>query len=327
MTGLAHQAAEAGPRSLPRPGDLEALPRLMRLVHQVPRHMRRFTVTPAIARSRHRVGPELADLLVAEGLPYVGDGPDRLYDDYDLGNLALHLGLPTVRRMTLRSWAANLRNNASRADSRLRVTVVPQCPVGPHPGPCTYHLLRPGGRREQVRPDDAGAPVGRFDVRLAGRWPELPSAARELADETSDLEFFILPEAIRWDLDFVTRTRVADCGSIAAWLVREGKKRGLRVRFSFGLLVAKPYSTPHCWTEFLADDVWVPYDPLLLDALRRWTGLDSDAWHRHRSMGAVLYRLCGRFTKVASHQGVWAPLSLPTDYDVTTPSSASPPGR
>lgn len=326
MTGRAQQVAEAGPRPLPRPADLESLPRLMRLVRQVPGHMRRFAVTPAEARSRHQIGPDLADLLVAEGLPYVGEGQDRLYDDYDLGNLALYLGLPTVRRMTLRSWAANLRNNASRPESRLRVSVVPQCPAGPHRGPCTYHLLQPGGGRAEVRADAAGASVGQYDVRLAGQWPELPSAARELAAESAGLEFFILPEAIRWDLDFISRTGVADCGSIAAWLVRESERRGVPARFSFGLLVAKPYSTPHCWVEFLADGVWVPYDPLLLDALRRWTRLDQDAWPRDRSIGPVLYRLSGRFTKVASHEGVWAPLSLPTDYEVTNPSGASPPG-
>ena len=77
---------------------------------------------------------------------------------------------------------------------------------------------------------------------------------------------------------------------------------------------------------FRSDGVWVPYDPLLLDALRRWTELDQGAWPRDRSIGPVLYRLSGRFTKVASHEGVWAPLSLPTDYEVTNPSGASPPG-
>jgi hypothetical protein len=217
--------------------------------------------------------------------------------------------------MTLRSWAANLRGNADRADNRMRVMVTPQCPLGPHSGSCTYSLLQPGGHREQVRADAGGAPIARFDVRLAGRWPELSAAARDLADEAADLEFFILPEAIRWDLEFITRTRMADCGSVAAWLVREGKRRGLPVRFSFGILMAKPYSTPHCWAEFLTDGIWVPYDPLLLNAMRRWTGLDKASWHRHRSMGPVLYRLCGHFTKIASHNGVWAALSLPTDYD------------
>jgi hypothetical protein len=294
--------------------DLDALPGLMRLVHRVPAHLRRFTVTAAMAKSRHRVGPELAGLLVDAGLPHVGRGAGRLYDDYDVGNLALHLGLPTIRRMTLRSWAGNLKHNASQAASRLRVQVVPQCPAGPHRGPCTYQVLRPDGLRDQVRVAAEGTPVADLDVRVPGHWPELPSAVRELADEAMSLKFFILPEAIRWDLGFLAEYRIADCGGAAAWLVREGRRRGLPVRFSFGLLLAKPYSTPHCWAEFETDGVWVPYDPLLLTAMRRWTGLDTLSWHPYRSIGPVLYRMCGEFTKISSHNGIWAPVSLITDY-------------
>jgi hypothetical protein len=310
MIGSEPRSAEPGTRL----AQVDSLPELMRLVHLVPMHLRRFTVTAAAARARHHVGQDLAGLLVAEGLPYIGQGSARLYDDYDLGNLALHLGLPTVRRMSLRSWASNLRRNSERAGNELRVEVVPQCPVTPHGGPCTYQLLQRGGRREPIRAMAGGVPIAHYDACLAGHWPALPAAARELADEAAGLKFFILPEAIRWDLGFVARTGLADCGSVAEWLVRESARRGLRARFSFGLLVAKPYSVPHCWTEFLVDDIWVPYDPLLLNAMRQWAGLDQVSWHRYRSMGAVLYRLCGSFTKIASHGGIWAPLSLPTDY-------------
>ncbi|HEU5473555.1 MAG TPA: transglutaminase domain-containing protein [Actinophytocola sp.] len=295
--------------------DLEALPRLMRLVHRVPMHMRRFTVPQRLAKSHHRITPELADVLVAEGLPHVGTGEHRLFDDYDLGNLALHLGLVSVRRMTMRSWANSLNRNSELADPAVRVGVLPRCPVPPHDGPCQFQLLRENGHREPVTAlPDGRDPVAHYDIRLTSAWPELAQAARELADEVADLDFFLLPEAIRWDHEFTMRARIADCGSVADWLVREGERRGLQVRFAFGLLVVKPYSTPHCWAEFRTDGVWVPYDPLLLDAMRRWAGLDRERWHPYRSIGPVLHRLCGHFTKVASHDGAWAPISLPTDY-------------
>lgn len=311
MTGQAAPAPASGPSTV----ELDGLPRLMRLVRQVPMQMRRFTVPARVARSQHRIGPELADVLVAEGLPHVGHGEARLFDDYDLGNLALHLGLMSVRRMTMRSWAKSLSRNSEHPHTDVRVGVAPRCPVQPHTGECTFQLLRENGRREPIQAGpDGRSPIARYDVRLTSHWPALPPAVRELADELADLDFFLLPEAIRWDEDFMTRTRMADCGGAADWLVREGTRRGLSVRFAFGLLVVKPYSTPHCWAEFLVDGVWVPYDPLLLKAMRLWAGLDPVRWHRHRSIGAVLHRLCGHFTKVASHNGAWAPLSLPTDY-------------
>lgn len=313
MTALAPDRAP-GPSTV----DLGELPRLMRLVHQVPMHLRRFTVAQRVARSQHRIGPELADLLVAEGLPHVGRGQNRLFDDYDLGNLALHLGLVSVRRMTMRSWANSLSRNSGEAGSgeiAVRIGVVPRCPVQPHDGRCTFQLLRENGRRESVHAVvDGRSPIAHYDVGLTSGWPELPPAACELADEVADLDFFLLPEAIRWDRDFMMRTRLADCGTVADWMVHEGRRRGQSVRFAFGLLVVKPYSTPHCWAEFLVDGAWVPYDPLLLKAMRTWAGLDPVRWHRHRSIGPILHRLCDHFTKVVSHDGAWAPLSLPTDY-------------
>jgi hypothetical protein len=278
--------------------------------------LRRFTVPAGVAKTRHRIGPDLANLLVAEGLPYVGQGADRLFDDYDLGNIALHLGLPSVRSRTMRSWANGLRRSKTVDRNEFRVGVVTQCPVSPHQGPCTYQLLRQGGGRDvRMAGPDPSTPIAHYDVQLASDWPALDPAASALVDETADLDFFLLPEAIRWDGDFMSRTRLADCGGVADWLVREGTRRGLPVRFSFGLLVVKPYSTPHCWAEFLTDGVWVPQDPLLLAAMQSWAGLAAAETFPHRSIGAVLYRLCGHFTKVASHNGIWAPLSLPTDYE------------
>lgn len=324
MTGRIDAPAQPPPAAQPPPGagpglpaglDLDLVPGLVRRVRQVPMRWRRFTVAARVARTRHRIGPELADLLVAEGLPYVGRGEDRLFDDYDLGNLAMHLGLLSVRRMTMRSWASALRRNSAQPHSELRVGVVPRCPVAPHPGACSFQLLREGGRREVcVAGPENTEPVAHFDVRLPGQWPELGAGARELVDELADLDFFLLPESIRWDSDFMARTRMADCGGAADWLAREGRRRGLPVRFAFGLLVVKPYSAPHCWAEFQTDGIWVPQDPLLLAAMRAWAGLDPVEWHPHRSIGSVLHRLCGHFTKMAGHDGVWAPLSLPTDY-------------
>jgi hypothetical protein len=284
---------------------------VVRTIRRVPDEVRRFAVPAADARSRHRIDADLLDELLAAGLPSAGTGADRLFDDYDLGNSALHLGLLSVQRMALRSWANALRRNDGREHIRARVGLVPRCPVPGHRGACEFRLLRPGGARSVRVGDGTGTDaLDTLDVELSGRWPELPPAVRALVGEIADVAFFLLPEVIRWDTGFLLANRIADCGGVARYLVDEGTRRGLRARFSFGLLVTVPYSTPHCWAEFEVDGRWTPVDPLLLGMLGRLGLTEQPQVH---STGAVVSRLTGRFTKLASHAGVFAPLSLPTE--------------
>src|SRR5262249_43950152 len=49
--------------------------------------------------------------------------------------------------------------------------------------------------------------------------------------------------------------------------------------------------------EVEVDGVWTPVDPLIIDLMRRWGGLDPAAWPHHRSPGAMLAPL------------VWDPLT------------------
>lgn len=284
-------------------------------VRSVPDEARRFAVTAAGARTAHRLDACLLGDLVEAGLPSVGpaDAADlRLFDDYDLGNIALHLGLMSVRRRAIRSWTNALRRARELQTARVRVGIVPRCPVAGHAGPCRYSVLGLDGRRQVYEGASNGTdPVASVELDLTCAWPEVGPRARALISELADVDFFILPEVVRWDPAFVRTARIADCGGAAEWLVAEGRRRGLETRFSFGLLVARPYSTPHCWAEFRADGVWVPVDPLLIGVMR---SLGLESWPLHYSIGAITSRLCGRFTKVVEHDGVWTPLSLPTEW-------------
>jgi hypothetical protein len=309
---LAQASAAPGRRAGP---DLDRIPGLVSKLRQVPSHVRRFTVTAHQARARHQIDPDLLDVLMREGLPWVGDRAGRLFDDYDLGNVALHLGLMSVRRMAIRSWASALRRGSENAGGTVRVSLHARCPVPGHGGPCEFALLEPGGGRAiREGPPDGSQPIRRLDVTIASHWPEPGPKARELLAEIDSVDFFLLPEAIRWDSRLMFRAKISDCGAAAAWLVSEARRRGLRARFSFGLLVAKPYSTPHCWPEFYLDGVWVPLDPLILRAMRLWAALDEAEWPAHRSTGAIVTRLGPRFTKVVAHGGIWSAVTLPTEY-------------
>ena len=284
---------------------------LVGLVRRVPSRLRRFSATEAAARTRHRIDAGLLDRLIGHGLPVVAAGGLRLFDDYDLANISLHLGLTSVRRRALRSWAGALR---AAPGSGRAIGYAPSCPAPGHTSPCRFGLLVPGGRRVgRAGGGDGVTSLHTLTVRPRTAWPELPSAVAELLAEPSGLHFFLLPETLRWDLGFLRDSGLADCGGATRLCVREGRRRGLDVRFSFGLLVAKPYSTPHCWAEFRVDDVWVPVDPLLVSVLCRWGGLPAREWPPTRSPGALFTRLCGRFDRVAVHDGLWSGISLPTE--------------
>lgn len=288
----------------------------------VPDRFRRFASTAATARSLHRIDAALLDRLVEAGLPVLGTGPDRLFDDYDLSNSALFLGLPSIRQRAMRSWGTALtRVSAGGWDDGegRRVEYAPTCPTPGHPGECSWDLLVPGGNRIRATGGgDGRTAVHTLDVGVHGGWPDLPDAAVELLSEVAGMRFFLLPEALRWETGFVRRTGLGDCGSAAKVLVTIGQARGIAVRFAFGLLAAKPYSTPHCWTEFEVDGHWVPADPLLIDTLRRVAGLPAEAWPPARSAGGWFVRLGDHFTRVAVHDGLWASLSLPTEVTPCT---------
>jgi Transglutaminase-like superfamily len=294
------------------PARFERIPDIVRKIRYVPDDVRRFATTATAAHSRHRIGAEILDELVAAGLPVLGSGEDRLFDDYDISNAALHLGVMSVQRMALRSWAHALRRNDGQEHRTARIGFAPRCPAPGHPEDCRFDLLRPGGTRHRVHGVGNGTDVlACLQTEVHGCWPTVPAAVRDLVEEVADVDFFLLPEVIRWDPESMLAIRAADCGAVARWLVDEGNRRGLPARFSFGLLVVSPYSAPHCWAEFRAEGVWVPVDPLLLGAMRPH-GLAG--WPAHRSTGAIVARLTDRFTKLASHGGIWAPLSLPTQY-------------
>ena len=310
-------AAQPAVRQRPRgPAvDWDRVPAVVAKIRQVPSRLRRFNVTAEEARARHQLDASLLSVLLAEGLPSVGAGTDRLFDDYDLGNVALHLGLMSVRRMAIRSWASALRRTSLGEVTALRVSYHPRCPVPGHPGPCQFGLLTPGGRRLiKDGPPDGSVPLEQLAVQVTRTWPQASPRLSELLAEIDAIDFFILPEAIRWDTEFMFRAKIADCGAAADWLVTEGRRRGLRSRFAFGLLTVKPYSTPHCWPEFFADGRWVPHDPLILGAMRSWAALPARDWPVDRSTGSAVVRLGPRFTKVAAHGGVWSTISLPTEY-------------
>ncbi|HEX7633887.1 MAG TPA: transglutaminase domain-containing protein, partial [Noviherbaspirillum sp.] len=117
-------------------------------------------------------------------------------------------------------------------------------------------------------------------------------AVRDLLDEFSCHRFFMLPEDCRWDMDFIDRNQICECGGASKRMFFRAQEQGIEARQCFGLLLAAPFSTGHYWTEFKIDGEWTPFDPLLLGLLHATSRLDQQAWPTHRSNSAALHRLC-----------------------------------
>ncbi|SCL20746.1 Transglutaminase-like superfamily protein [Micromonospora pallida] len=296
---------------------VDEINRLLALLGRIPDDVRQFTHTAEDARQRYGFTGDLLETMIGAGLPHRRDthGAAR-YDLTDLKNMATHLTVGAGPRAALRYWAAAYNRATSQVNYEVRYRV--KCPTPGHSGRCRYRALMPGGQvvEREAAPDDAQPlPVVRFT--LGNDWPDLPASVRDVLAEVEGLTFMNLPEILRWDLDFMRRTGLADCAGAAKLLVTEGRRRGLAVRSSYGLLATAPYSTTHHWSEFAVEDRWVPVDPLLINLMIRIGVLDAGRWTPARSPGSVLSRVVDhQGPPIVSHDGVPIDVTFPTRVKV-----------
>lgn len=290
-------------------------------MRRVPDTARRFSQDATVARRWHGIDTELLEKLLDAGLPSVGRGNARRFDAYDLSNAALWLDRPSVQRRGVKTWGASLRHNAvalrspenGDAPARYAVEVGGICPLPGHPGICHFTVLGPHGRNERLQFAANRSVLDRWELSMPRTGRRLPKSVRKLTKELADVEFLMLPEAVRWDLKFLESARVSDCGGTAKWIVAEAARQNMQARFSFGIIVARPYSAPHCWAEVYLDGEWLPVDPLLIRLLQKWGGIDPNSWGENDSPAPLFQRLDNDNALVASHRGLWASTSLSTE--------------
>ncbi|WP_229402871.1 transglutaminase domain-containing protein [Micromonospora okii] len=291
-------------------GDLdERAGALVQKLRRIPDDAREFRLSTADAAAILRVRPALLDMLVGHGLPTRHLNGIRYFDRHDVTNCALHLGSGAIARAARRFWPAALRRTHGAA--RYEVQYQARCPQPGHAPTCDWVLVGPDGLvvERTVRPDE---PPFRMTAACVDAWPELPPESHPVLDETRDLEFMMLPTAVRYDVDFIRATGLSDCAGASRLLVQEAVRRGLTARSSYGLIVAPPFAVEHFWAEIAVDGVWVPVDPVLLRAMVTWGGLPSPEWHPYRSIGAILARVADAAVVLASHEGRSAPVTLPS---------------
>lgn len=278
----------------------------------IPDSARGFSLPVSEVERRFRLTPEVLDYLVARGLPtrHRDGGPH--FDYLDIRNTALQLGFGPAAQAARRFWSAGLNAPAGRP-TRYEIYYQGACPDRGHAPICHYRIAAPGGRPARVSlPAGHTGALLTVEVSLDNDWQPFPAEWREVLHLMDDLDFMYLPRALRLDLDFVRQTGLCDCVGGAEIIVREGRRRGLPVRRSHGLIMTPPYSTRHDWAEFLVDGRWMPVDPLLVRSMTRWGMLDPAAWPIHRSPGAILVRLTPHRQPLVTHDGTDVPVIMLT---------------
>jgi hypothetical protein len=264
------------------PPELETWVERLRLI---PDAERAFDIDLRAAAATFAIEEPLARELAARGVPCAWEEREPRFCLTDLHYVGLRIGRATTHRTAMRLWASALADAAERE----RTDVDVRCSPYGRPGADVEVLVPPGVWRPATIGPNRLATT--FPVHRPGRWPAFPAALDDLLREVAALDFCLMPGDLYGDADFARRTGLADCGSAARLLAQECRRLGVEARPSFGLLLARPYATPHHWTDIRAEGQWVPADPLLLALLAGHTELDAVAWPPERSPGSILVRL------------------------------------
>ncbi len=245
------------------------------------------------------LSPELLDDLMDMGLSHEvrSDGP--YLDRDDLYNVSLYLGLPSVHKMAMRSWAKAFRK-AGQA-RRLTVSYGVQDTAA---APARCEVLSAHSGYVTVDVTDPGA-VFQETVELPPSSAALPEdLARRLDQITSGFQFYMLHDAIRWDMDFMDTQRIGECGGFSKLIVREVRALGHEARQVFGILASPPFGTGHYWAEVWIDDTWVKLDPLMTQLLVSQGLLDPAMFGPRFSPSGALITLA----VVAEYDSIGAPI-------------------
>jgi hypothetical protein len=254
----------------------------------IPDAERSFDVDLHAAQQTFAIDSPTARELAARGLPCTHEDGEPRFCTTDLHYVGLRLGTAMTHRTAMRLWAGALTDAAAREHTRVEVRCSPYARAGSE----VEVLVPPGERvRAEIAPNRRATS---FEVRTPGRWPPFPEPLRDLLHDVAALDFCLMPGDLYGSAAFARATRLADCGSAAFLLAEECARLGIEARTSFGLLLARPYATPHHWADVRVGETWVAADPLLLALLAATTELDARAWPPTRSPGSVLVRVADR---------------------------------
>ncbi|NUW34546.1 transglutaminase domain-containing protein [Nonomuraea sp. SMC257] len=249
--------------------------------------------------------------LVDAGLPHAGTADDALFDDNDLGNMSLYLGLKSSRRMAMLCWIRALRR-IRQGGARYTVSLRVSCTYPGHVGLCVYQVHPAFGGIRTATGTRADTTVAELTTPDLPCPVDLPRQVVQIANRFSDVSFHLLPRPLKDDLSLLHREKIGECSMTAKALISVLLEAGFPARLAFGLILATPFSSTHTWAEIQVDDQWLPVDPLLPRALQSWGIVRPADWPVTMSPRGLFYRLTGEQTDFARHAGYACRQSLPT---------------
>jgi hypothetical protein len=280
-------------------------------IRKVPDRFRTFSVPADRAAKEYQVTRELQDALLRAGMPSRLSGGTIFFDRADLLNISLHLDIGSFHRKILAWWVRELERPSGET-ALYRMDYVAGCPEPDHARQCTYGIVVPDSPLVEVASNDRESRIRHsitFTVRR--KFPRLRPSMMALIDSLQDISFMRLPRTLKHDVDFIQREKVGDCAGMAAMLTSRAASQGITARRSVGRALTPPFSSSHSWTEFLVDDIWVPVDPVFIDAMLEWEILDKDKWSRYSSIGGILGRIGSAPGPLVFHNGRPVPAQYP----------------
>lgn len=260
---------------------------LMSWVNMISDDHRLFTV-PADQSRTFGIREELLAELESDGLPFRMKDGIKHYDGFDLNNISLHMGLPSLQKMAMRCWKSSLvaADETDQLSFSLEYRIDPS-QLAMEDG--ALRVLVPFKGRQVVAP---GQLIWSGAFARSTQLPSFPPEIVELMQTTlAGVKFYMLREEVRWQSAFIEKNKLAECGGTSKLLCQKAHDQGIRARQVFGLILAQPYATPHYWIEFMVDDEWIAADPMMLRVLHMSSALNSQTWPEHRSPDAVLLAL------------------------------------
>ncbi len=234
---------------------------------KTPDSLRNFNTDASSAQSKFGITETLLNQLIAYELPYDIENETKYFDEYDLSNISLYCKLPSIQNLAIRSWINTVR--------LLSETVMP-----PTQALIEYKIDLSEDITTKKNVDILTPNKGKVTVSVRNtpiifstKHTLVPiknisnSIIKSIIEIVSSINFFLIPESLRWNIERINSAGLSECGGASRLLCIEAQKRGIEARQQFGLLLAKPFSTGHFWVELYINNEWCAVDPLLIKML------------------------------------------------------------
>jgi Transglutaminase-like superfamily len=256
-------------------------------LRSVPADARAYVVASQDAEKRFGLSPTTLQELMTVGLPYRQKSDGLCFDEADLAYLATKLGTARAHLTMFSLLVQSLNGIVGHGSAEAVVRYVPLLAEGTKRLPGKVFLPDVGRREVELVHNQVAAEVL---LTLTAHHPPSPPELVKALDGMQHLNLYALQDPLSDDVAFSRRTGLCNCYT-AAYLTTECcRSANFEARIAEGLLVFPPWSQMHYWCEVQVGDDWLSLDPLIVLALRRFGGLDAEAWPLHRSIVGLLAR-------------------------------------